>query len=293
MLKLVVLGIVGVIAFLFLGWLTAIVVPVLLFFNVAHLRSKLSALPAFRWADSRRGLFAFSSFLVIGFVWLLPYRALIGSGSKTPTPTKVSTSIPSTTATLSTLTQAPTTIASSPTLVPPTATEYVAPSATALPPTPTHIPATATTRPPTATPAPPTPTPVPPTVTPGPSKAQAQVIDPRKLAADPASYVDRNIVLTGEVRNVESRSNPATIFKVLRLSYTWTDFLAFVPGRSDLSPESVAAYFFPKNPKILRGNPYKIWGIVRGTEDVTIVLTGATRTVPDIEVYSFTEISQP
>jgi hypothetical protein len=131
--------------------------------------------------------------------------------------------------------------------------------------------------PPSPTPVRPTATPVPPSPTPKPNKAAAKAIDPRKIAADTDSYVGQNVVMTGRIINVSQHSDPEIVLDVLRPSYTWTDFEADIPGRPDLANESMAAYFFPKTAQILRGDSYRIWGIVRDgvgpTDLCTITLT--------------------
>jgi hypothetical protein len=163
-------------------------------------------------------------------------------------------------------------VAATPTTVPPT---HVPPTTTPLPPTPTRVPATATA--------------VPPTATASPSKDAAVSIDPRKLGADPTSYVGQNITLTGLARNVQQYDKSEKLFGVVRADYTWTDFVSEVPGRQDVVQEMVA-YWFPKNPDILKGNMYKIWAIVRGSEEAQIIQTGATVSEPDVEVYAYQEL---
>jgi hypothetical protein len=161
------------------------------------------------------------------------------------------------------------------------------PTATLVPPT--HVPPTATPVPPTATPKPPTATPVPPSATAAPNKASAVAIDPRRLGADPTSFIGQNIVLTGLARNVQQYDKSEKLFGIVRPNYTWTDFVSEVPGRLDVTQDLVA-YWFPKNPDILKSNVYRIWAIVRGTEEATIILTGATQEVPDVEVYAYADM---
>jgi hypothetical protein len=128
---------------------------------------------------------------------------------------------------------------------------------------------------------------VPPTSTALADKAHAKVIDPRELVADPESFIGENVVLNGYARNVQTFTDGREIFGLARPSFTWTDFLATVPNRPGLLSQGLAVYFFPKNSKVLIGNDYRLWAIVRGTEETVIVQTGATHTVPDVEVYAW------
>ena len=132
-----------VVAFVFLGWLVAILLGIGLFFNFARLRDRFTTPSFLAWGQMRRGIFASVVFLVVMAFWGGALAAFPKSTSATPTVTPViaSAAVPL------------------PTSAPPTST--------AIPPTATPVPPTATPIPPTPTPAPPTVTPLPPTPTPG------------------------------------------------------------------------------------------------------------------------------
>ena len=129
----------------------------------------------------------------------------------------------------------------------------------ALTPTPTPLPATAT----------PLPKPTPP-----PSRSGATTIDPRRLAADPRSFVGQNVVLRGEALTVTQESD-----------YTWVQVMAQVPGRPAVT-ESIVVELVPRNPNVLRSECYAFYGVVRGTETVTRTLTGASNEVPVVTGYA-------
>lgn len=141
-----------------------------------------------------------------------------------------------------------------------------------------------TPRPPTATPAPPTATPLPPTATPRPDPAQAQYLDPRELVADPKAYQGKNVLLQGKALNVTHNAEEKGIFSDTP-DHTWMQVMAAVRGRS--TTESVVVEFYPRDPKILKDECYRILGIVQGTTKVRRTLTGAEDEVPIIKGYSW------
>ncbi len=108
-----------------------------------------------------------------------------------------------------------------------------------------------------------------------PSPAAARLIDPRELAADPQAFIGHNVILQGRTLTVNQHEE-----------YTWVQVLALVPGRS--TDESIAVEFWPKQPRILRDECYRVYGIVVGTQSVTRLLTGATNVVPLVYGYAFT-----
>lgn len=113
-----------------------------------------------------------------------------------------------------------------------------------------------------------------PTATPAPSKAGARYVDPRELTADPKSFVGQNIFLQGETLTVEHRD-----------TYSWIQIQARVRGRS--IDESIVVRFEPKEPKILSQECYRIYGIVAGTEEMQLKLTGAINEVPLVRGYAW------
>jgi len=129
-----------------------------------------------------------------------------------------------------------------------------------------------------------------PAMTVPPSKADALRVDPRQLASDPQAYVGSNVMLTGVANNVTHVNTPRTIWGVRRESYTWVYFLAQVPTRSSIF-ENVVVYVFPKQTSLIRSESYNLWGIARGTEKTTIIATGASETVPVVEVYEYRSIA--
>jgi hypothetical protein len=109
-----------------------------------------------------------------------------------------------------------------------------------------------------------------------PAKADAKLVDPRLLVADPQSYRGQNIYLQGKALNVDQRAD-----------YTWVHLLAQVPGKSEGSTESIVVEFRPKLPAFLKDECYGVYGVANGTQDVTRLLTGATNTVPLVAGYAF------
>lgn len=118
-----------------------------------------------------------------------------------------------------------------------------------------------------------------PTATPPPSKDGAVAIDPRQLDADRKGFVGRNVTLTGRLLNVTQRDG-----------YTWTQLMAEVPDRPGMT-ESMAAYWRPGKPSVLKGDRYQVWAIVRGEETSTREMTGATVKTMAVDVYADDRLS--
>ena len=118
------------------------------------------------------------------------------------------------------------------------------------------------------------PTSVTPTVPP--VKADAKLVDPRLLVADPQSFRGQNIYLQGKALTVDQHPD-----------YTWVQLLAQVPGKSSASTESIVVEFRPKASGFLKDECYRVYGIAAGTQDVTRTLTGAKNTVPLVAGYAF------
>jgi hypothetical protein len=105
-----------------------------------------------------------------------------------------------------------------------------------------------------------------------PRKETAEVVDPRRLVADPNSYKGRNVVLQGKALNVEQHSG-----------YTWINMLAQVPERT--TTEAIAVETHGRNTQILKDECYRVYGTVEGTQEVRRVLTGANSNVPLVKSY--------
>lgn len=167
----VALVLVGLVAYLFLGWAVALILPLFLWRDWFGLRTRLVGAVGFT-GKLGPGMLGIASFLILGSVWWGSLSAISGGAKATPTAGPLgavqqtpASALPAAAATNALPT--PTAVQPAPTNPPP------APSATAIPPTATatRLPPTVTPIPPTATPAPPTstPTPRPPTATPKPS----------------------------------------------------------------------------------------------------------------------------
>ncbi len=164
-----------VVAYIFLGWLVAIAVPILVWTNLFGVRSRIvDRLPAL--GTIAPGLVALALLVVLGGVWGVLVASIARNAppsTPTPPPTAIVMVAPTVTAAptplptdtpLPTYTPIPptTTPTLTPTPLPPTDTPTITPSPTItptpLPPTPTDTPTkTATPLPPTATPKPPMP----------------------------------------------------------------------------------------------------------------------------------------
>jgi hypothetical protein len=115
------------------------------------------------------------------------------------------------------------------------------------------------------------------TPTPEPATARLSVSDtnnstyvaPRALSADPSAYKDKNVFVQGQIVNVEQ-------FK----DYTWVQIHAQVRSAIAYSAESIIVEMHPKDPRILKSDCWRFYGIGNGTQDAKLLFTGATNTVP-------------
>ncbi len=98
-----------------------------------------------------------------------------------------------------------------------------------------------------------------------------EYVDPRLLAANPNQYVGKKVIVEGDAGTVEQPGG-----------YTWMQIYAEVRGRTYLW-ESLVVHFTPPQTGILRGDSYRVYGTVVGTENVVRTLTGATNTVTQID----------
>jgi hypothetical protein len=87
-------------------------------------------------------------------------------------------------------------------------------------------------------------------------------------------------MLQGRANNVQQEDAPLG-----RAPYTWVDFLAGIHGIPDT--EDLVVEITPKAPAVLRGNCYRVYGIVSGTETVQVVLTGAQHQVTVVRAYAW------
>ena len=69
---------------------------------------------------------------------------------------------------------------------------------------------------------------------------------------------------------------------------SWVQILGRVRDRA--ITESIVVEFYPKDPKILRQECYRLYGEVAGTQNVTRTLTGATNQVPLLRGYAWEPI---
>lgn len=141
----------------------------------------------------------------------------------------------------------------------------------------------------------PTPKPTPtlaPTPSPTPDRAAAQYVDPRLLVSDPKAFVGQNIYVQGKALNVEQRAAVAGgLFTTARAAYTWIQVLAQIRGKDSFTNESVVVELVPPDKTFLKDECYRVYGIVRGTQTVRLLLTGAEREVPVIEGYAHERVA--
>jgi hypothetical protein len=114
-----------------------------------------------------------------------------------------------------------------------------------------------------------------------PDKAQAKIVDPRLLVADPNAYRGQNLYLQGKALTVEQHPD-----------YTWVQLLAQVPGKTEGSTETVVVEFRPRIATLLKDECYRMYGVAAGTQKVTRTLTGATNEVPYVNGYAFASAPQ-
>lgn len=106
-----------------------------------------------------------------------------------------------------------------------------------------------------------------------PDKSAADLVDPRRLVAEPNAFRGKNIVLQGQALTVTQQAD-----------YTWVQLMAQPTGRE--TTESVVAEVRPKNVQILKDDCYRVYGVGSGTQNVNLTLTGASREVPLIRAYA-------
>jgi hypothetical protein len=85
-----------------------------------------------------------------------------------------------------------------------------------------------------------------------PASATAEVLDPRRIAADLQTYAGHNVQVQGRAVNVRQQAN-----------YTWLQLSAQAPRPA--SPEPIVVELRPKAPDVLRDECYRIFGTVAGT----------------------------
>jgi carbon monoxide dehydrogenase subunit G len=68
-------------------------------------------------------------------------------------------------------------------------------------------------------------------------------------------------------------------------NYTWIHMRAVVRGKS--STELIFVELQPKQTSILKDECYRFYGTVKGTQKITITLTGATTEVPVASAYAY------
>lgn len=133
-------------------------------------------------------------------------------------------------------------------------------------------------------------TPVP-TPSPTPDKSAAQYIDPRLLVADPKAYVGQNILLQGKALTVEQKAaESGGLFTTARSAHTWIQLLAQIRGKESFSTESIVIELSPQDRTFLKDECYRMYGVVRGTQTVRLLLTGAEREVPIIAGYAYERV---
>jgi hypothetical protein len=109
---------------------------------------------------------------------------------------------------------------------------------------------------------------------PTPSKAQAEWIDPRRLAASPSDFRDHNIALFGKALTVDQHPD-----------YTRVQLMAQPPGGNVTA--LVVIELWPKAEEVRPGECYALFGVGLGTQHVTGALTGVEMEVPLVRGYSW------
>jgi hypothetical protein len=120
-----------------------------------------------------------------------------------------------------------------------------------------------------------TPTVVVPVATPTPenTKANAEYMDPRQIAADAKGQTGKNVWLQGRALNVDQKGD-----------YTWVQLEAEEAGRP--TTEYIVVEVRPKDSSILKEECYRFYGVVGGTQKVTRTFTGATNDAPFVKAYA-------
>lgn len=120
-----------------------------------------------------------------------------------------------------------------------------------------------------------------PTLSPEAAAARARIlagecVDPRRLEADPAAYVGKEMRLSGKALTVTQHED-----------YTWVQLMAVVSGNTSAPDTSLVIEVRPKDPAIVRGESYFVFGTGAGTEAVTRTLTGASQRMPKVRSLLF------
>lgn len=102
-----------------------------------------------------------------------------------------------------------------------------------------------------------------------------QQVDPRQIEVDVQSWTGKLISLEGKT---------LTVRYFLDKNLTWVGLLADVPGVL-YSPVTMAIHVPGKVEWLLPDTRIRVFGVVQGTEEVTIVLTGATKKVPRVKAH--------
>ena len=106
------------------------------------------------------------------------------------------------------------------------------------------------------------------------AKAQAEWIDPRRLAARPSTYHDHNIALFGKALTADQHPD-----------HTRVQLMAQPPGGN--VTELVVVELRPKAEALRPGECYALFGVGIGTQQVTGSLTSVEIEVPLVEGYAW------
>jgi hypothetical protein len=82
------------------------------------------------------------------------------------------------------------------------------------------------------------------------------------------------VYLQGEALNVGQEDN-----------YSWVKLLAQVRDRS--ITESIVVELVPSDPDVLKAECYRFFGLVSGTTETTLVLTGRKNDQPQVNAYAY------
>lgn len=107
----------------------------------------------------------------------------------------------------------------------------------------------------------------------------AESVDPREIAVNPAAFIGRNVLVRGRASILEFQ--PGIGHRI--------PMLVYVSGMSARSGTEDILVTFKTSQQIkglVRGEELVAYGIVTGTAEMQIVLTGATKKVPLVEAYS-------
>lgn len=101
-------------------------------------------------------------------------------------------------------------------------------------------------------------------------KSEYDVVDPLALAAAPNQWNGKRLELFGEIVNVQQND-----------TYTWIVLNAEVPGA--ILDESIIVRTKTAVASLVRGMIVRVYGTGAGTEEVQLVLTGATTNRPSVD----------